>query len=107
MTFGDVFVCLVAGLAVPLAILDAVRTIMDKDLPLQINGLQFERRALPWILALLAGPGLLMDRVAEAWRDGAISRADLAHGVIITLGWAGVYGYVMLSLAEKLIGIQA
>src|SRR5262245_6970909 len=107
MTFGDVFVCLVTGLAVPLAILDAARTILDGELPLQINGLQFERRALPWILAVLAGPALLVDRVAEAWRDDALPRSDLAHGVLITLGWAGIYGYVMLSLAEKIIGIQA
>jgi hypothetical protein len=105
MTFGDVFVCLVAGLAVPLAILDAARTILDDTLPLQINGLQFERRALPWILALLAGPALLVDRVAEGWREGMMSRGDIAHGVVITLGWAGIYGFVMLSVTKNLFGI--
>ena len=104
MTFSDVFVCLIAGLAVPLAILDAARTILDGHMPLQIDGLQFERRALPWILALLAGPGLLVDRVAESWREGTMSGGDLAQGVAITLGWAGIYGYVILSVAKRLAG---
>jgi hypothetical protein len=105
MTFGDVFVCLVAGLAVPMAILDAARTLLDDRMPIQIAGLQFERRALPWLLALVAGPALLVDRVAEGWKEGAMSRADLTHGAVITLGWAGIYGYVMLSLAKHLAGI--
>ena len=105
MTFSDVFVCLIAGLSIPLAILDAARTILDEHMPLQIDGLQFEKRALPWILALLAGPGLLVDRVAEGWREGVMSRGDLVQGAIITLGWAGLYGYVILAVAKRLAGI--
>lgn len=105
MAFSDIFVCLIAGLALPLAILDAARTILDDELPLQIEGLQFEWRALPWLLALLAGPGLLADRVAAGWREGGMSRSDIAHGVVITLGWAGIYGYVILSGAKRLAGI--
>lgn len=105
MTIGDIFVCLVAGLAIPLAILDAARTILDGRLPLQVNEFQFERRALPWLLALLAGPALLVDRVAEGWREGAMARSDIAHGAVITLGWAGIYGYVVLSIAKTLVAL--
>ena len=104
MTLSDVFVCLVVGFAVPLAILDAARTILDAAMPIQIEGLQFERRALPWMLALLAGPALMLDRVAEGWREATMSRTDRAHGVIITVGWAALYGFVAVSLAQRLVG---
>jgi hypothetical protein len=103
MTVGDLFVCLIAGLAVPLAILDAARTILEDRMPMQIEGLQFEHRALPWMLALLAGPALLADRVAEGWREGGMSRSDIAHGAVITLGWAGIYGFVVLRFAGYLV----
>jgi hypothetical protein len=96
MTGSDLFVSLVAGLAVPLAILDATRTVLADRLPVQAEGLQFERRLLPWLLAVFAGPALLFDKVAEGWREGSLGKADIASGAVITLGWAMIYGFVLL-----------
>lgn len=102
MTSSDLFVCLVAGLAVPLAILDAARTMFDGQLPVQADGLQLERRLMPWLLAVLAGPALLFDRVAEGWREGTLSKADIASGAFITLGWAMIYGFIVLRAVHLL-----
>lgn len=102
MTSSDLFICLVAGLAVPLAILDAARTILDERLPVQGAGLQFERRLAPWLLALFAGPALLFDRIAEGWKERAISTGDVAFGAFITIGWAMIYGFVLLKAAQIL-----
>lgn len=102
MTSSDLFVCLVVGMAVPLAILDAARTILAGGLPVQDEGFQFERRLAPWLLALFAGPALLFDRIVEGWREGTLSKADIASGVFITVGWAGIYGFVLLQAARFL-----
>lgn len=101
MSGGDVFICLVVGLAVPLAILDAARTMLE-GLPEQGAGFQIERRWTPWLLALLAGPALLFDRVAEGWREGAYSRSDILSGALITAGWATIYGFVVLQVVHFL-----
>jgi len=100
---GDLFVCLVIGLAVPLAVLDAMRTMLDGELPSQGDGLQLELRLMPWLLALVAGPALLFDRVAESWRSGLLQRAELAAGIVIIAGWATIYGFLLLK-AARLIG---
>ena len=102
MTSGDLFVCLVAGMAVPLAILDAARTMLDDRLPVQGEGFQFERRLTPWLLGLFAGPALLFDRVAEGWRERTLSKADILSGAFITVGWAAIYGFVLLQAAQFL-----
>lgn len=101
MSGGDVFICLVVGLAVPLAILDAARTMLE-GLPEQASEFQVERRLAPWLLALFAGPALLFDRVAQGWREGAFSRGDILSGVIITAGWATLYGFLILKAAHFL-----
>lgn len=92
---ADVFISLVVGLAVPLAILDAARTMLE-GLPEQVAGFQVEWRLTPWLLALFAGPALLFDRVAEGWREGAYSRSDIFSGIFITAGWATIYGFLLL-----------
>ncbi|MBL0375073.1 hypothetical protein JJB09_23960 [Rhizobium sp. KVB221] len=102
MTFSDFFVCLVAGLAIPMALLDAARTILGDGMPLQAEGFQLESRPLPWILGLFAGPALLFDRVVGGWRADTMTRNDVAQGAVIVIGWAGIYGFVFLSLARLL-----
>jgi hypothetical protein len=102
MTSGDIFVCLIAGLAVPLAILDVAKAILDDGLPEQGDGLQFERRLAPWLLGLLAGPALLFERIAEGWREKSIPAVDIVSGTIITVGWAAVYGFVLVKSAQLL-----
>ena len=102
ITSGELFVCLVAGLAMPLAILDAARAMFEDGLPEQGDGFQLERRLAPWMLALFAGPALLFDRVAGGWRDSQLSKADIASGAFITAGWAVLYGFVVLKFIQYL-----
>jgi hypothetical protein len=49
---------------------------------------------------LSPGPALLFDRVAEGWREGALSRSDIISGAVITLGWAMIYGFVALKTVQ-------
>jgi hypothetical protein len=104
MTISDVFVCLVAGFAVPLAIVDLVKALTEGHLPVQEGGARFERRMLPWFLALVAGPGLLVDRLAELWHLKSIGAGDLVSGTLIAFGWAFIYGFVFLQLARAVGG---
>lgn len=97
---GDLFVCLVAGLAMPLAILDGIRAVAGSSIPQQPAGLQRERRPILWLFALIAGPGLFAERMLAAWRNGDLSAADRVNALVITLGWAALYGYVVLGLAR-------
>lgn len=100
ITSGELFVCLVAGLAIPLAILDAARIMFGDGLPVQADGFQLERRLSPWLLALFAGPALLFDRIVEGWRENHLSTADIASGIFITVGWAAIYGFVVLKIVQ-------
>ncbi|MFM2282126.1 MAG: hypothetical protein RLZZ444_4357 [Pseudomonadota bacterium] len=102
MSSGDVFVSLVVGFAVPLAIADLAKALLDQRLPVQNSGIQLERRLVVWFLALVAGPGFLVDRLAEAWREGEASRLDLACGVIVAFGWAWIYGLVVLGFVRNI-----
>ncbi|MDO6965843.1 DUF6949 family protein [Rhizobium alvei] len=102
MNSGDVFVSLVVGFAVPLAIADLAKALLDQRLPVQSNSIQLERRFVVWFLALIAGPGFLVDRLAEVWREGKVSRQDLACGVIVAFGWAWIYGLVVLGFVRKI-----
>lgn len=97
---GDLFVCVVAGLAMPLAMLDGFKALAGSALPDQSAGLQLERRPLVWFLAILLGPGLFADRMLAGWREGRLSPADRVNAFVITVGWAAIYGFVVLSLAK-------
>ena len=100
---GDLFVCIVAGLAMPLAMLDGFRALAGSALPSQSTGFQFERRPLVWLLAILLGPGLFADRMLAAWREGQLSPADRINAFLITLGWAAIYGFAVLSLVKTFL----
>jgi hypothetical protein len=100
---GEIFVCVVAGLAMPLAMLDGFKAFAGSALPSQGAGFQFERRPLAWLLALLLGPGLFADRMLSAWREGELSLADCVNAFLITLGWAAIYGFVVLGLVKTLL----
>jgi hypothetical protein len=100
---GDLFVCVVAGLAMPLAMLDGFKALAGSALPSQSAGLQLEKRPLVWLLAILLGPGLFADRMLAAWREDRLSPADRINAFVITLGWAAVYGFVVLRLVRTFL----
>jgi len=102
---GDLFVSLVVGLAMPLVILDGFRTLVGTGMPSQQDGFQVETRLSPWVLAVIAGPGLLYERLADGWRRDVLDRGDMSAGAFITLGWAAIYGFCVLRVVEILAGV--
>lgn len=100
---GDLFICLVAGLAIPLAILDGIRALAGPAALLVPQESHPARSPRLWLLALLAGPGLFAERMLDAWRAGALSPADRVNALVITLGWAAIYGFVVLGLARAVL----
>jgi hypothetical protein len=97
---GDLFVCVVAGLAMPLAMLDGCKALAGGTFPGQSAQFPPRRRLLLWGLAILLGPGLFAERMLAAWRDGELSSPDRINALVITLGWAAIYGFVVLSLVK-------
>ena len=102
---GDLIVCVVAGLAMPLAMLDGFRALAGSTLPSQPAQFQLERRPLIWILAVVLGPGLFADRMLSAWRERKLSRLDQTNALVITFGWAAIYGFVALSLVKAVLPV--
>lgn len=102
---GDLFISLVVGLALPLATLDGLRAFVRLDMPVQHDGLQMETRLSPWLLTVISGPGLLLEKLAEAWREQSLGAGDLLAGAFIALGWAMIYGYVVLRVVGVLLPI--
>ena len=100
---GDLFVCVVAGLAMPLAMLDGFKALAGSALPNQEARLQLERRPLIWLMAIFLGPGLLADRMLSAWRESELSVADGINAFVIVIGWAAIYGFVVLSAVKALV----
>lgn len=102
---GDLFVCLVAGLALPLALLDGARAVAGAALPAQAGGLGRDRWWVMWLKTLVLGPGLFVEGMLAAWRSGELSVADRINAFIIALGWAAIYGFVVLDLARRIFPI--
>ncbi|MBX9456086.1 MAG: hypothetical protein KL863_08740 [Rhizobium sp.] len=100
---GEIFVCMIAGLAIPLAMLDGLKALARGRVPHQQAGLHLEQRPLVWLLAILLGPGLFADRMLADWREGLLSVADRVNALVITLGWATIYGYVVLGLSRAIV----
>jgi hypothetical protein len=100
---GDLFVSLVVGLALPLAILDGFRAVVGSGMPVQHDGFQIETRLSPWLLAVIAGPGLLVEKLLRGWRAQSLAAGDLPAGAFIALSWATIYGYVVLRAAQFLL----
>ena len=100
---GDLFICMVAGLAMPLAMLDGYRALVGSALRGQVAGWHLERRPLAWLLAVLLGPGLFVERMLASWREGELSPADRINALVIALGWAALYGFVVLGLARMFL----
>lgn len=100
---SDVFVCIVVGLAVPLAMLDGVKALAGAALADQSAGFQLESRPLVWLLAIPLGPGLFVERMLIAWRQGELSPTERINALVIALGWAAIYGFVVLGIARMAV----
>jgi len=102
---GDLFVSLVVGLALPLILLDGLRALVGSRMPIQNDGFQVETRLLPWLLAVIAGPGLLIEKLIEGWKAHSLGAGDLPVGAFIAFSWATIYGYVVLRGVQLLLPV--
>jgi hypothetical protein len=100
---SDLFICVVAGLAMPLALLDGYRALAGSTLQRALGGAQEPGWPMLWAVTLLLGPGLFIERMLSSWREGALSFVDGVNAMVIALGWAGLHGFVVLSLARALL----
>jgi Cu/Ag efflux pump CusA len=96
---GDIFVSLVVGLAMPLALLDGLRALTSTEGPRHAD----DRGAIVWLLAVVAGPGLFMERMLAGWREGGLDLADAINAAVIAIGWATLYGFVVLGVGQRLL----
>jgi hypothetical protein len=102
---GDVFICVVVGLALPLAMLDGYRALAGVTLQGQFREAHLERRLIQWFLVLLLGPGLFAERMLVAWREGALSAVDGVNAFVITIGWAALHGFVVLGAIRTVLPV--
>lgn len=105
VNLGDLFVSMVVGLAMPLALLDGLRSVSGAALNIRSSGAGFERRPMVWLSALLIGPGLFIENMLAGWRAGELSLADRINAVVIALGWSTIYGFVVLDLVRRLLPV--
>lgn len=102
---GDLFVCLVAGLALPLGLLDCFRAVSGSTLPATVRGFRAERWPMVWLVALVLGPGLFVERMLASWRSGTLSAADQVNALVIAFGWATIYGFVVLDITRRALSL--
>lgn len=81
-----------AGFLVSLLFLEGLRPLVGVRWPVQSDGLQVERRLLPWIIALLAGPALLWDRSLPYRQRNAGRPGDVVVLVALVAVWSASYG---------------
>ena len=98
---GDLFVSFVAGLAIPLAILDGLRALARTSGPRHPD----DRGPIVWLLAVVAGPGLFVERMLACWREGRLDVADAVNAFVIAIGWATLHGFVFLGLARHFLSL--
>ena len=101
---GDIFVSIVAGLAIPLAVLDGFRAFAGTLTSHRQGHVHVEGRGRQWLFALFTGPGLFAERMLAARRAGALSAVDSVNAFVITIGWAALYGFVVLRLVSAVPG---
>lgn len=103
MNWIDLAVNAVAGFLVSLLVADGLRFGFGLSWPQQAAGLRFEKRPLPWLLALAAGPALLYDSALAHRRQGRASGWDLAAAGLVVALWSMSYGQCLAGLAGLLL----
>lgn len=92
-----------AGFLISLLVLDIIRPLVGEHWPLQVEGFRLERRLLPWLIAIVAGPAVLWDR-SRSYRSGqAGSFSDAVLLMMLVAVWSASYGFSLGWLVETLI----
>jgi hypothetical protein len=92
-----------AGFLVSMMILDCLRPVIGARWPVQAEGLQFERRLLPWALAVITGPALLWDQSKPYRTRRAGTLADVAVLMPLVAVWSASYGVTLSWLVTALV----
>ena len=99
MNFADLVLCLLTGFAIPLALSGFVAERAEIHAGRgQVS--PASRFFVFWSSALVCGPGLFATRLIEAFRSGEETAGEQIAGWLATVGWALLYGYVVLTLVR-------
>lgn len=80
------------GFLISLFILEISRALVGDHWPVQVEGFQIERRILPWVLAIVAGPALIWDAGKPFRQRERGTWADCAAALVIFAAWSLSYG---------------
>lgn len=83
------------GFLCSMIVLEVLSRLFKRHWPAQAPGLQLERRLLPWVLAVLAGPALFFDATAGYRRMRAGTVADCVAVWMLLAVWSASYGAVL------------
>lgn len=102
MNYADLLLCLLTGFAIPLALTGFV----TEGLRSYSGGAMSDRPvrlAVQWSAAFVCGPGLFAVRLLDGWRSGQEGAGEQVAGWLACLGWAALYGYVVLNAVRLLM----
>lgn len=92
-----------AGFLMSLLVLHMIRPLVGEHWPAQAEGFRLERRILPWLIAIMAGPAVLWDR-SRPYRSGqAGSFGDLVLLMALVVVWSASYGISLGWLVDTLV----
>lgn len=103
MNFADFVLCLLTGVAVPMALAGFVAEAAILEAAAG-HGVRLRRVLGAWSAAMVAGPGLFALRLVEGWKSGREGLGEQLSGWLACAGWATLYGYVLLNGVRLAIG---
>lgn len=102
MNIADLILCVLCGFAVPSALAPIAQAGVYATVA-RLPGNDRSALLVQWMFAFFCGPAALAARLAASMLQKRETRLDLALGALAATGWAALYGYVLLGLAQALI----
>jgi hypothetical protein len=102
LELSDLVVSLIIGLAAPLAILDSTRLLFDGLIPEQGLRQDGQGRLRSWLLALVAGPALYVERVIADVKSGELRGGQIGLSIAAVLSWSCLYGLALSGLLKQI-----
>ncbi|MGR6430826.1 hypothetical protein ACU5AY_07890 [Rhizobium sp. PAMB 3174] len=98
MNFAGFAMAAALGFVLSIALMDITRHHLAARWPVQRQeGFRIERRLLPWMLALVAGPAILWEQARRFQGKGWEYGIELAVLYALTALWSLCYGTLVLS----------
>ena len=83
------------GFLCSMIVLEILSCLLHRHWPVQASGFQLERRFLPWLLTVIAGPALFFDATARYRLLRAGTVADCVTVWALLAVWSASYGTVL------------